>query len=116
MGDKVVDNVLQKASEVNDTGDDESTRKGWVKFEDESLQDNVPLPEDSTSPGTSAVSTSNVAKTSQPTLPAVLKTETVQINLERSDKHSEPATPRLTKNVEFVSVRQGFCKLHHKTC
>ncbi|CAG9099671.1 unnamed protein product [Plutella xylostella] len=99
-----------KTTETNGTSDateDGSKRKGWVKFEDDSPQVNVPLSEVSPSPGTSALPVQN-AEVPEPTQAAVLKTESVHINLDRNDKHHEPVMPRLSKNVEFVNVRQGF--------
>lgn len=103
---------INKTTETNGTSDateDGSKRKGWVKFEDDSPQVNVPLSEVSPSPGTSALPVQN-AEVPEPTQAAVLKTESVHINLDRNDKHHEPVMPRLSKNVEFVNVRQGFCK------
>lgn len=109
MGDKEAEHVPQTHNDSSQSSNQDSKRKAWVKFEDESLHDNVPLPEVSSLPGTSAKPTTEIADPSQEALPAVLKTETVQVNLE-AHKHTEPTASRLTKNVEFVNVRQGFGK------
>lgn len=81
----------------------DDTRKGWVKFDDET-SNKLPAntPEESSSPP--------IPSSSTPTLPAVLSTETVQLNIERSERVNEP-DQLFKKNVEFISVRQGFCKL-----
>lgn len=98
-----------EANELNGSVNPDK-RKEWVKFEDESPPSTVPP--DTALPRT--VSLGVGASTSAPSEPpaaAVLKTESVHINLERGDKHVEPITlGTLSKNVEFVNVRQGFCK------
>lgn len=96
-----------EVNELNGNVIQDKVRKGWVKFEDESPKtaENETLP---------SVLPPAGASTSAPTeSAAVLKTETVHINLERGDKNVEPISlGTLSKNVEFVNVRQGFCKYH----
>ncbi|XP_026737762.1 uncharacterized protein LOC113500997 isoform X2 [Trichoplusia ni] len=97
---------LSEVNEVNGVINQDKVRKGWVKFEDESPKTSIPIAEND--------KVSNVpqpvgASTSSAESAAVLRTETVHINLERGDKTSEPITlGTLSKNVEFINVRQGF--------
>lgn len=104
MSDLEVDSKSPSVQAANEHVDQDKSRKGWVKFEDESTQTNVPLPQvsSSTEPSGSSANSTNASHA------AVLKTESVQINLERGDRHLEPAIPTLSKNVEFVNVHQGF--------
>lgn len=99
-------------TEMNDSGEinggihSERKREGWVKFDDDSAPTNTSSQEVSTAAVVASTSTQ-----SSPQLPAVLNTETVQVNLDRGDKHSESVSHgTLSKNVEFVTIRQGFCK------
>lgn len=95
-----------EVNELNGNLNQDKVRKGWVKFDDESPKnaENVIQPEPSLPPAGTSTS-------APPESAAVLKTETVHINLERGDKNIEPITlGKLSKNVEFVNVRQGFCK------
>ncbi|CAG5021447.1 unnamed protein product [Parnassius apollo] len=91
--------------EANGNLNQDSNRKSWVKFDDESLQTNASSPDEKMS-NNSAPSTS-ISLPQE--VPAVLKTETVHVNIERGDKniestiHGSPA-----KNVEFVNIRPGF--------
>ena len=98
----------EKASELNESFNQNQTQKGWVKFDDENPQTSSPLTE--VSQENSTAKAEKVSESST-TLPAVLKTETVHVNLERSERNVEnTGQGNLTKNVEFVNVRQGFCK------
>lgn len=94
------------SNERNGNVKEDSTRKGWVKFDDET-QKEVPSNTESSSALPLERPSSSVA--AQPTLPAVLTTETVQVSLERGDRLTEPEQQGpFKKNVEFINVRQGF--------
>lgn len=103
-----------EVGEVNGTLSPEKTRSGWVKFEDESSETNGSLPtKELTTETTAPAATTSTSLEHSTHTPAVLKTETVQVNLERGDRNlTSVASPRtLSKNVEFVNVlRHGFCK------
>ncbi|KAJ8726264.1 hypothetical protein PYW07_000962 [Mythimna separata] len=103
MSNAEIKSDLTEVNELNGNVNQDRVRAGWVKFDDESAKstENEILP---------SVLPSAGASTSAPTeSAAVLKTETVHINLERGDKNVEPVTlGTLSKNVEFVNVRQGF--------
>lgn len=96
--------------DVAGSDNQETPRKGWVQFEDETAQGG---------PSTSSpekvhpkeVPAASPAAVLPVTAPAVLNTESVHINLERGDRTTEltPQSP-FKKNVEFINVRQGFCK------
>lgn len=100
--DKVQNDVL----ESNGSLGQDSSRKTWVKFDDESSQTNVSSNEEISN--TSLPSTSIIT---QNQVPAVLNTETVHVNLERGDRNLE-LSPQVAsnKNIEFVNIRSGFCK------
>ncbi|XP_026757348.1 transmembrane protein 268 isoform X1 [Galleria mellonella] len=104
---------LNKPPEINASNggtNQDISRKEWVKFDDDSEQTNLNIPLE-TKVITGAVSTSvpSTSEVSNPEPAAVLKTETVQINLERGDRNIDPVThSTLSKNVEFVNIRQGF--------
>lgn len=95
-------------NDLNGTVNADKVRKEWVKFDEESPQNTTPLEIQNTQ----SIPYAAGASTSASTEPAaVLKTESVQINLERGDRHVEPnSLATLSKNVEFVNIRQGFCK------
>lgn len=98
--------IETESKELNGMADSNKTRKEWVKFDDESQQ-TVVSPEKVISQNTSLAMAPSTSAPNEP--PAVLKTETVHINFEKGDKNIEPNTSRtLSKNVEFVNVRQGF--------
>ncbi|KAJ8729521.1 hypothetical protein PYW08_001102 [Mythimna loreyi] len=103
MSNAEIKSDSSEVNELNGNVNQDRARVGWVKFDDESPKttENVLSPSALPSAG---------ASTSAPTeSAAVLKTETVHINLERGDKNVEPVTlGTLSKNVEFVNVRQGF--------
>lgn len=80
----------------------EKTPTGWVKFDDDSPQIRGPLPEKANN---NILATTSENSTQSP---AVFKPETVHLNLERGDNLSETSQVTLSKNVEFVNVRQGF--------
>ena len=105
MSSSEIKSDLTEVNELNGNVNQDKVRKGWVKFEDES-------PKTTENQILSSVIPPAAASTSAPTeSAAVLKTETVHINLERGDKNVEPISlGTLSKNVEFVNVRQGFCK------
>ncbi|CAG9784510.1 unnamed protein product [Diatraea saccharalis] len=95
-------------NDSNETVLQEKPRKGWVKFDDESpsAQSGIPLEESSLS---TSIASDNVASTSSNPPPAVLKTESVHVNLDRSDRVSDQITQATsTRNVELVNVRHGF--------
>ncbi|XP_061728328.1 uncharacterized protein LOC133533376 isoform X1 [Cydia pomonella] len=94
-------------SDLNGSVNSEKPRKDWVKFEEDSPLSTVPLSEISPQAAAAVVPSTSESITSAH--PAVLKTESVHVNLERSDKSVEVAPqPTLTKNVEFVNIRSGF--------
>ncbi|XP_035446369.1 uncharacterized protein LOC118273486 isoform X1 [Spodoptera frugiperda] len=101
MSNAGINSELPEVKEVNGSVNQEKVRKGWVKFDDESPKaDNG-----SSVPPTAGTSTSTAPTESA----AVLKTESVHINLERGDKNVEPISlGTLSKNVEFINVRSGF--------
>lgn len=100
---------LHEVGETNGNVNTDKTRPGWVKFEDETRD--VPLPsiEPPQETATAAVVASTSAQSS-PRLPAVLNTETVQVNFDRGDRNVDVSQNTLSKNVEFVTIRQGFSK------
>ncbi|XP_026321613.1 uncharacterized protein LOC113231500 [Hyposmocoma kahamanoa] len=107
MSNTDVENKVTKTSEING-GVNDKTPKNWVKFDDESTPTSDPLSE-STAAGISTAATPSTSDTPTPERPAVLRTETVHVNLERGDRHIETVPPvTLSKNVEFVNVRHGF--------
>ncbi|KAI5641566.1 hypothetical protein NE865_06323 [Phthorimaea operculella] len=109
MSDSDTVNISNKISETNGSVTQEKTPKGWVKFDDETSQTNDPLSEASVPPGTTAAVSASTSQSPASEPAAVLKTETVHVNLERGDRNTEPVTQTtLSKNVEFVNVRQGF--------
>lgn len=89
-------------NEVNGSMNLEKTPTGWVKFDDDSPQIRGPLPEKANN---NILATTSENSTQSP---AVFKPETVHLNLERGDNLSETSQVTLSKNVEFVNVRQGF--------
>ncbi|XP_068621610.1 uncharacterized protein [Battus philenor] len=96
--DKISQGVIPSNGNLNQ----DSTRNTWVKFDEESQENNVPESEEK-------VLNSTAASTSINAPPAVLNTETVHVNLERGDKNIEPVSPGApAKSVEFVSIRPGF--------
>lgn len=103
MSDVDSKSTLSATTELNGTVSKEKIQRGWVKFDDDS-QTNDPLSGKPASDG--MASTSEIATQ----VPAVLKPETVHINLERGDKIDTTSQVTLSKNVEFVNIRQGFCK------
>ncbi|XP_072936414.1 uncharacterized protein [Epargyreus clarus] len=102
-----VEDRLPDKNDTNGVLNQDSTRKTWVKFDDESPQTNVPLPEENVASATAAVASTSVPERIE--LPAVLKTESVHVNVDRGDKNFEPVSQgALMKNVEFANVRTGF--------
>lgn len=109
MSNTDVEDKATKISEVNGSINHDKTPKSWVKFDDDSSPTSDPLSE-TTAAGIPSAATPSTSETSAPEHPAVLRTETVHVNLERGDRNLETVTPAtLSKNVEFVNVRQGFC-------
>ncbi|KAG6446287.1 uncharacterized protein LOC115441024 isoform X1 [Manduca sexta] len=107
MSNVVTEKELSEKSELNGNSTQDKTRKEWVKFDDDLSQTNISLPEKVTPQETSPVAEASTSES--PALPAVLRTESVHVNLERGDKRIEPVSQTtLTKNVEFVNIRQGF--------
>lgn len=91
---------LHEVGETNGKLDPDKTRPGWVKFDD-----------GETTQGSAAAAVASTSRQSSPRLPAaVLNTETVQVNFDRGDKNVEVPHNTLSKNVEFVTIRQGFSK------
>lgn len=104
-----VEDTATKISEVNGSVNHDKTPKSWVKFDDDTSPTSDPLSE-STAAGIPSAATPSTSEIFAPERPAVLRTETVHVNLERGDRNIETVTPAtLSKNVEFVNVRQGFC-------
>ncbi|XP_059059253.1 uncharacterized protein LOC131852589 isoform X2 [Achroia grisella] len=114
MSDVELNNKHLEINPSNGGANQDSSRKEWVKFDDDSGQTNLNIPlETKVITGvaaTSVASTSEFSPLPARTEPAaVLKTETVHVNLERGDRNTDPVThSTLNKNVEFVNVRQGF--------
>lgn len=109
----------------------EPAAKSWVKFDDET----EPKPVTSSTPEKNDVSAIKLEKPPQKSVqklkeplqddsPAVISTESVQINLERSLSRSVTENnvaildPKPLRNVELPvatvePIRQGFCKFFH---
>ncbi|XP_053610481.1 uncharacterized protein LOC128675128 isoform X2 [Plodia interpunctella] len=101
-------NQTTEINESNGNVKHDPTRVGWVKFDDESAQTNIPKNHVSEGVPTTANSTSAEINLNQ--APAILNTESVHVNLERGDRNIEPVTlSTLSKNVEFNNVHRGFC-------
>lgn len=103
------ESLAQETNEPNGAVGPEDTRKGWVKFEDDITQRNSQSEKDQDALTSPAGPSNNVTL---PSVPAILNTETVHMNLERGDKNVELEQQQspFRKNVEFINVRQGFCK------
>ncbi|CAH0700706.1 unnamed protein product [Spodoptera exigua] len=102
MSNAGINSEFSEVKEVNGSVNQDKVRKGWVKFDEESPKTEN---EGSSLPPTAGTSTSTAPTESA----AVLKTESVHINLERGDKNVEPISLNtLSKNVEFINVRSGF--------
>lgn len=92
--------------ETNGNLNKDGERKNWVKFDDESPQESnlntkLKVSDESAQVTKSGASTSEI--------PAVLKTETVHINLDRSENNIEPLTQSaIMRNVEYINARHGF--------
>lgn len=102
----------------------EPAAKSWVKFDDET----EPKPVTSSTPEKNDISAIKLEKPPQKPIqklqddsPAVISTESVQINLERSlsrsvtDNNVAVLDPKPLRNVELPvatvePIRQGFCK------
>ncbi|XP_013200581.1 transmembrane protein 268 isoform X2 [Amyelois transitella] len=101
---------VKQTSEINEHNGSvkqDSARVGWVKFDDESGQANT-LGDSHV--GVSATAIESPSENISSQAPAILNTESVHVNLERGDRSTEPVTLNtLSKNVEFINVRQGFC-------
>lgn len=100
---------LSEVSDLNGSAKQDKPRTEWVKFDDDSTQA-ISLPKTEAIPNSNSVSVVGTSKNLNETLPAVLKTETVHVNIERSDKTEPASQVTLNKSIEFVNVRQGFCK------
>lgn len=108
MSNTDAENKVTKIIEVNGSVN-EKTPKNWVKFDDESATPTSDPLSESTAAGIPTAASASTSDTCIPERPAVLRTETVHVNLERGDRHIETVTPvPLSKNAEFVNVRQGF--------
>ncbi|KAI8427709.1 hypothetical protein MSG28_002155 [Choristoneura fumiferana] len=100
---------VSSANELNASIHNDTPRQQWVKFEEDSPLSTVPLSEISPAPQVTAVVASISEPSSSTTFPAVLTTESVHVNLERADKTIDGTSqPTLSKNIEFVNVRNGF--------
>uniref|UniRef100_A0A1E1VXN8 Transmembrane protein 268 n=1 Tax=Pectinophora gossypiella TaxID=13191 RepID=A0A1E1VXN8_PECGO len=109
MSSTDVANSSAKKSETNGNIHQDKLPKDWVKFDDESPQTSDPLSDPKVSSEIPVSTTASTSHTTSSEPAAVLKTETVHVNLERGDRNTEPVTQAtLSKNVEFVNVRQGF--------
>lgn len=109
MSNAEIKTEISEVNELNGSVNQDKVRKGWVKFDEDAPKTSISLSQQDVP---SNVSSPAGASSSAPAeSAAVLKTETVHINLERGDKNVEPISlGTLSKNVEFVNVRQGFCK------
>ncbi|XP_046961907.1 uncharacterized protein LOC124531383 isoform X1 [Vanessa cardui] len=97
-----------EAIETNGNLNKDEDRKSWVKFDDESPQQSD-LKLKSKVSDESAVSTIRQTTASNSAIPAVLKTETVHVNLDRSENNIEPLSQSaVMKNVEYINARHGF--------
>ncbi|XP_032530206.2 uncharacterized protein LOC116779825 isoform X1 [Danaus plexippus] len=99
LGDKT-----SEVAEANGNVNNDKSRKSWVKFDEESPQTSVlhlePQPLNESAKSGTTLHSSEV--------PAVLKTESVHVNLER-EKSVEPVSQSsVMKNVEYINVRHGF--------
>jgi hypothetical protein len=107
-------NTVNKPSESNDSNGSvlqEKPRQGWVKFDEETQGGRTSNSLNEPNVVTSELSKPSTSDVSGGAPPAVIKTETVHVNLDRGDRIAEANTqPTLTKNVEFVNVRHGFSK------
>lgn len=109
MSDLDVHNKVSETNDKNGNIHQEKPRQSWVKFDEESGHTNIPLGESQTRGAANTVPSTSDCSTIQS--PAVLKTETVHVNLERGDRIPETVTQlNLSRNSEIVNVRQGFCK------
>ncbi|XP_022123701.2 uncharacterized protein LOC110999104 isoform X1 [Pieris rapae] len=86
------------SSEVNGNVVNENKRTEWVKFDDE---DKDPATGNGIAVNSQPGPSANIG------VPAVLNTESVQVNLERNDKNLETVSPH-KKNVEVINIHQGF--------
>lgn len=109
MSNTGIKTELHEVGEANGKLHGDKSRPGWVKF-DEETPSKPSADESLQETSTAAVVASTSAQSSPQLLPAVLNTETVQINFDRGDKNVEVSQNTLSKNVEFVTIRQGFCK------
>lgn len=107
-------NTEEKAPETIETNGNlnkDGERKNWVKFDDESPQESDLNAKSKVSDESVQSVTKSGASTSE--IPAVLKTETVHINLDRSENNIEPLTQSaIMRNVEYINARHGFCKFY----
>ncbi|XP_050361788.1 uncharacterized protein LOC126781057 isoform X1 [Nymphalis io] len=97
-----------EAIETNGNLNKDEDRKNWVKFDDESPQQSD-FNLKSEVVDESAASTIRHSTASNSAIPAVLKTETVHVNLDRSENNIEPLSQSaVMKNVEYINTRHGF--------
>ncbi|XP_052747279.1 uncharacterized protein LOC112058255 isoform X2 [Bicyclus anynana] len=98
-----------KTPEVKETNGDinkEKPRKNWVQFDDESPQTSN-LSSDTKPSEPAIIASSSVS--SNETVPAVLRAETVHVNIDRGDKNIESMSQSsVMKNVEYRTVRPAF--------
>ena len=103
---KSEDNIPETNGNVNNDGQ----RKNWVKFDEESQQTS----ESNSKPKSGPIAEENTSVPLNTGRPAVLKTETVHVNLDRIENNLEPASQSaVMKNVEYINVRHGFSKITH---
>ncbi|XP_045764605.1 uncharacterized protein LOC123866891 isoform X1 [Maniola jurtina] len=102
-----LDDKVPEAIESNGDINKDKPRKNWVQFDDESPQTSN-LKSDSKLTSDHVINDSP-SVSSNATVPAVLKTETVHVNIDRGDKNIESMSQSaVLKNIEFRNVRHGF--------
>ncbi|XP_041986207.1 uncharacterized protein LOC121738217 isoform X2 [Aricia agestis] len=97
-------NTEATSSKNNDSNGDlscEKPQKNWVKFDDETPQTN----NDKSETNAAFENDTGRAESSRIEIPAVLTTETIQVNIDREKPES---IPHNIKNVEYVNNRHGF--------
>ncbi|XP_050675526.1 uncharacterized protein LOC126972680 isoform X2 [Leptidea sinapis] len=99
---KAAEIVLESTAKTNGKLNEDTERKTWVKFDDDTSH-NVETSRNITA------TTNNIdtIPSSSTDTPAVLKTESVHINIDKNDKHLDSTNNTDIKHVEIV-LRSGF--------
>ncbi|CAH0726618.1 unnamed protein product, partial [Brenthis ino] len=97
---------LPEITETNGNLNKDDERKNWVKFDDETPQTSDLKAKTNSNKNESIVEGNQISNTERP---AVLKTETVHVNLDRIENNIEPISQSaVMKNVEYINIRHGF--------